>query len=706
MKLGVVASAGKTLLAGLVRAWRPDQGVTVGVNGISSVAGAWGTSVALTGTGVACPDVGATLAPNGSDLFDFTAADSEQFTMPLLSAPAFTFAICIAQKTQGSAQGLLGNSAAATQYLQLGAASTKIQLRAGAADANHDLTLPRAISTNLEVLVVTYDGTTAIPYIDGAAGAGVVMAGLTFAWDKIGALGASSNDLNAYTGAKMIFDRALSAAEVRSITNMLLPWKGQTVYAAASGSDSSTTPWLQATPILTVTKGLTFVGPLTELALKGGDVFRQAVKLSTSSGGTAAQLNRASGNTWGDVDTHAQIRFSTAPVLTNTAGTIYSVAGTWDVNNVPAGLDPGVDFGYIYYVPGGEIVFTDDLYNTTTDRLTYQAATTTPGVGRWSLDGTTVYVNAGVALVDGDIEVPVDGVVNSFDFLHDYWHTVGIDVCFSEDKGWRVFGRTGVTQADCGAFFNGSDGFDWFDDGVNLCRDYVGDDLVSCWNGRGPTIASGFGDGFSCHDTSHIILNRPGAFHNDKSGHVHQAPSVAVLNDPITYGSMCYRHADNAGQIGSMLARNAIAIVPAGALYPYAYSNTCTVDSPFTLEHFTAVSLSGGLEGVGVRQAANAAASIVARNGIITGFAIAVEARAGGDVTVDHNCLYGNTVNFTNVAAGAGNVLADPLFVDSPDDLTLEDASPCKGAGAALGVLTDLAGAARSALTPTLGAYE
>ena len=702
------AAGDPSTISGLIRAWRPDSGVTTGIDGITNVAGAWGTSTALTQSGAACPDVGTDLAPDGTDLFDFTAADSEQFVFTTTGGlTAFTAVFVVAPKTQGSAQGILGQAAAGTMYLQLGAAASKVQMRAGGGDTNHDLTLPRDLVKNLEIIAVTYDGTTATPYLDGVVGTGAAIAGQTFTFDKVGALGATSNDLNAYMGPMLIYDRALNAAEVGQLYAYLARWKGSTVYVAAAGSDSSVTPWLQATPLALPSTAIGYAAFNVEVALKGGDVFRQtAAKISTSvSGLSTSQRCKMSGSRWGAGK--AQIRFSAAPNVTNTSGTIYSLAGSYTVDTIPAGLNPGTDFGYVYYVPGGAPSFTrvsTTEKTTNVVRLTYQTTTTTPASGKWSFSGTTIYVNAGVALSNGDIEVPVDSIgppslVSTFHILNSNWLVENVVLAFAEDRGFVNLDSINVKLYACEVWFCGSDGFDGFEDSVTE-HEYC----VAYQCGRGPTDASGFGDGYSLHDASQATFYRCEAWYNDKSGCVHQAPSQSWHYGCINIGTMPFRHSDNASQIGSFYMENCIAVVPSGAVYPHGISNTCQADSPLTAYHCTALSLDG--TGEGIRQT-SAVGTIVARNNIVKGFSTGIAGISGQvSITADHNCLHGNSSNYANVTAGTGDITADPLFVSSPTDLDVQAGSPCLLAGLAVSVANDYAGAARSATAPTIGAYE
>lgn len=706
-------------VSGLQRAWRPDAGITTGADGITNVAGAWGTSVALTASGTNCPDVGTGLSPKGTDLFEFTSSRTEFFSFTSISLTAFTIAFVVSPKTLTAAMGVLGNSAAATQYMQMSIGTagsgfdvaTRVQIRGGATDVNHDITLPSTINKNLQVIFLTYDGTnTVTPWRDGLVGTPVAIGARTFIFNRIGVEFTATNPINAYLGPVLIWNKALSASEVQLVSAYLMgQWRPNAVYISATGSDSSTTPWKQATPYATYSKAMNLGRSGVAIAPKGGEYIRQTTaRISTITAGRSAS-NRCmvNGGIWGTGK--AQIRFSNAPDVTNTAGFIYSLAGTYTSTQIPAGLD-ALTQGYVYYVPGGVISMSAGVTNVV--RLTYQSTDpTNPASGTWAWDSGTgiLYVNAGVALSNGDIEVWADSIgtpvlVNPFLITHDNWEIRDVVVSFAEDKGWDVFGRSNVTLTRCDAWFVGSDGFNTHDDGSNLVRNVLMDGCNASYCGRGATAGGPYGDGFSMHETGEVDHVDCASYFCDKSGFNHVHDTVTTHERCFAIGTMPFRHDGLTDNVGSMLVRNSIGVVTAGAIYPHGASNTASVNSPMTVENTTLVSEDG--TGNGIYQP-NAVSVTDVQNVIVTGFSVGIAGASGTSVlTANHNCLFDNDTDYSNVAAGTGDVLADPKFTDAAaHDFTLESDSPCIGAGVDLGITTDFAGNPRNT-PPSIGAYE
>src|SRR5262249_33743729 len=60
-------------------------------------------------------------------------------------------------------------------------------------------------------------------------------------------------------------------------------------------------------------------------------------------------------------------------------------------------------------------------------------------------------------------------------------------------------------------------------------------------------------------------------------------------------------------------------------------------------------------------------------------------------VTIPYSDVWNNTTNYTNVAAGAGCISQNPLYVNPPSDLHLQSFSVCIDSGTAVGApSTDL----------------
>jgi hypothetical protein len=82
--------------------------------------------------------------------------------------------------------------------------------------------------------------------------------------------------------------------------------------------------------------------------------------------------------------------------------------------------------------------------------------------------------------------------------------------------------------------------------------------------------------------------------------------------------------------------------------------------------------------------------------------------RTALDQPHDHNIYYSpGNANLIGVAAGKGDKVADPLFVDAQNgNYRLKDNSPARGAGVKLGFTTDVNGNPVNKNKPSIGAYD
>ncbi|ABW68569.1 right-handed parallel beta-helix repeat-containing protein [Desulfosudis oleivorans] len=77
--------------------------------------------------------------------------------------------------------------------------------------------------------------------------------------------------------------------------------------------------------------------------------------------------------------------------------------------------------------------------------------------------------------------------------------------------------------------------------------------------------------------------------------------------------------------------------------------------------------------------------------------------------TIDYNCLFGNTLNYDGVTAGANNITGDPLYNNTGiADYHLMSGSPCVDAAVTSTISVDLDGTIRSTqgAHPDMGCYE
>jgi parallel beta-helix repeat protein len=107
-------------------------------------------------------------------------------------------------------------------------------------------------------------------------------------------------------------------------------------------------------------------------------------------------------------------------------------------------------------------------------------------------------------------------------------------------------------------------------------------------------------------------------------------------------------------------------------------------------------------------ETADASTALVRNNIIVGNEGVGIydrESRAA--FTIDHNDVWDNGEDYLNVTPGAGDISADPLFVDVANgDYHLQVGSPCIDKGTSVGAPThDIAGTPRDA-APDMGAYE
>ncbi|MCP4539197.1 MAG: right-handed parallel beta-helix repeat-containing protein, partial [Chloroflexi bacterium] len=112
--------------------------------------------------------------------------------------------------------------------------------------------------------------------------------------------------------------------------------------------------------------------------------------------------------------------------------------------------------------------------------------------------------------------------------------------------------------------------------------------------------------------------------------------------------------------------------------------------------------------GDGVK-ADNSTVLVLVRNNIIVGNGRGIHDvdDKGAAITIDHNDVWDNGEDYLHVTPGAGDISADPLFVDVANgDYHLQVGSPCIDKGTSTGAPThDIAGTPRDA-APDMGAYE
>lgn len=728
-------------LPGLVRAWRADVGISTDGNGITSAAGAWGTASAATASGTNEPDLAAATSPRGAPMFQFTSSRSEAFNFPSITLTKFTLVVAVAPADCATAaKPILGRQAASTTVISLTTTCTSLSLRGTTNPATVTQTLPAALpANNVSILIITYDGTVATgtinTYVNCVATATPATGmGDTFTIDRLGA-NTTPNYWNGLIGEPILFNRVLGTGERTKLCGRYAGlYRPKTLYvSASSGSDSSTTPWFQSAPLLSPATAVSKTRDGQTAALKKGDRFRIVPRLQPAgSGVSAAAPNRLSGAIWGSGD-NPQIVYATAPTCTVTTGTVYD-CGAWvsqGGSDIPP--TPGASFGYIFYVPGGGApTWGGSLtgYETTNVvQLTQQSATpTAPASGKWGYDSGGaghLFVNAGVALSAGEIEVPVTpGGIHLAALIVDtlnYWEFEDFDIlypngyCAQARSAWPIYRR--VRALFCQA--------DALTTAAHSPADGTGQTIISSVitrAGSAPTTSGSFGDGISCHDDSGCIVQDTISAYNDKSAYSVAAGATATGERSMFVGPQAINFATPAGAgdpCGSFTVTNSIIALPSSidaAQKPvavetdsyYSGGGVCLL----TIQNNTIYSFSAaaGRKALDFSSAGAAHSTTLKwQNNITKGFDTALLLGSGvvsADLTHDHNLYHGNNTNYTGVSGGTGDVLADPLFVSAGTNFALQGGSPAKAAGGFLaGVLTDFLATTR-ANPPSIGAYE
>lgn len=685
-------------IPGLVFAIRPDEGITLNGSSIVGVAPAWNTAIGAFGSGSNAPTQASGFGPNGQNLFQFTADNDQYFsTASDVTVGACTVIWLHAPTVISANKQIFANSSLSGSFIRSNtSASDAITVMAvrtvGGANTNITMASGAQPYRNMLPLAMTYDpaadGGTVNMFVNNILGGTATAVGAGgFVFNRIGVLGAATNPLDGYMGPALIYNRVLSSQEMANILAYLVEWRGQNIYVSTSGNDSTLTPWNRATPIATLSgaANLRYIGYET-IAPKGGDLFRITTQANSLKAGLSPAIRMSwDGGVWGVGK--AQVWGSTAPTLSVTTGTIYD-----------CGAFPSTPMHYVHYIPSGVIAFGPNYTLGAMQRLTEDTSTpTTPAVGKWGYAGGHVYVNAGVPLTTGDIEVTLATSLVSVVASGANWNTRNLIIAFSAKTCIGVgYNYQRVEDVEC--YFSAADGID-------AGGAIVGNDVEGCiaaYMGSGPQGTGGSaGDGYSAHDTAVVRYSRSQAWYNDKGGFNHIGTTTTSHDQCISVGSLTFRASNGVG--GDFTVTNCLAVVTADAFSDHGVMNGSTTNSAI-IENNTIVSLKG--TGSGINQVLGGG-NITALNNIITGFAAGLTWVAGGTISADYNDYYANGINYVGTTAGPHDLALNPQFVDAASfNYALSPISPCLGAGIAIpGITVDITGATRPN-PPSIGAYE
>ena len=426
---------------------------------------------------------------------------------------------------------------------------------------------------------------------------------------------------------------------------------------------------------------------------------------------------------------------------------VSSVAGTTEANSATenaAGFFPctaiGTDVTNGPWLELGGTVFSNPY--ATSGGWGYNATTqSAPLVGMWGHDtggfnGTanTIYVNAGIALATGDVELPSHGVNPIFSTQADGTIVRNMIGCCSWTQNWRVttvntpMPIINVTFSQVESYFALLDTFDTFNYTTTLV-----DRCIFGWAGSGQGLAAGPGDLAACHapaglppgppiTTTMNVTNSLMLYGDDSGGSDLDDDANSIMANCICIGSLFVRTQQTAGTHGGGTQQainnlmiydpsRTVAAAPVGIQDAiFTFSVAAAPNPPHTMNIFynTIVSTVPPAPGfIGIAKTTSQP-TLNIRDNIIVGFGTGISS-VGGVVNADHNSYFANTVDYVGVTPGAGDINGkDPLFNNNPLDLHLQVGSPVIAKGLAIsGITNDFDSKSRQINPqPTMGAYE
>lgn len=499
----------------------------------------------------------------------------------------------------------------------------------------------------------------------------------------------------------VIFTRTLTDAEANvMLANMSAAWRNG-LYVDATGGSDSNLGWNAETAYQNVSAVNTLVLRRgAKIKFKYGEKWTSPLVFNTTNQlGTVADPIVVSA--YGDSGL-AKPTFSGGTAvagsgMTLDSGTEYSVAvaltnvqGVWaEAAALPADLN------------GKKVL---RLVSGTAGSLTYTPASGTPGapgyqpaIAQWAYTGGRLRVNVGGSpalytfQAAQELGSQTSGVrveknyFDIYDLLSQYW---------AYDAFSQGVGQTGSRLFNCQGEYSAND---CFGGGGNACSQT---DCVAAYPGQGRTTSGPTGDCYSAHGGATLTRLRCTALGGDKAGFDDQ-DSVTSVNTNC-YARGCNQNifsASNGG--GGLQTWNNLIVIRES--YDQANAVNCGAGSNHTFSFPTVFNNDSAGSSVALRCSTTGTVNVqnLATKGFGTDLLL-----AAGTLNHDHCCLP-DLVPYSGTSAGVGDITSDPLFTNTATlDLTLQEGSPCLGAGVAVaGVTTDYAGAAR-ANPPSIGAYE
>lgn len=345
--------------------------------------------------------------------------------------------------------------------------------------------------------------------------------------------------------------------------------------------------------------------------------------------------------------------------------------------------------------------------------------------GQFGVSGNILQINSATDPNTLTIEVPINGSLNT---ATGYYSTgsnnevSGLRFWFFGFNGFELAGSGVGTQIlACDFSYNSNDG----GGAHESTSGWLVEDCVIRRNGQQRGLSTAPGDGFSAHDTTSGTVRACLIIDNEKEAFGHQ-PSASVVMEfnwlENNYQELVILSTGGVGVVKGVFDfyYNVVVFVPQGqASGNGAVFISNSTQKPIVRVNNNTLFCSGtaGAGHCGLRMGGN---EVTFKNNIVKGFNRAIDFRAtdnaNGTLDNDYNCLHGNGSNYFNnstpgaggVAAGANDVLADPLFVDAANDnFTLQTGSPCLNEGVDLGFTRDYAGnPVPYGAAPDIGAFE
>ena len=591
---------------------------------------------------------------------------------------------------------LLSHTSNTANFFQLvdnGATGTynRLAFRASANGANVNIALnPVLYPGRFHKIRLRGDGVNVTFWIDDVQAGTSASASGTYNFSRLGKLNVTANPTNYQISDFALYAAALSAGNVASIESWLEPGRRQRRFTADDGSDSSTTPWLQATPLLTVAQAKLGLRPGDAVLFARGDTWRNQQITNTVTGTEAAPI------VWGAYGSGNDPRLwgvTTANVFTSG----WTDAGAGDWTRTLAYRPTKV---WIPLAHNNGQLWDFDLSSDFT-------------ITEWYFDHdgvTTLTIHLNGVLDPNTIEVVVaeDNTLNGVDTAATFNRFEGLDL--------RYWARTGVSCGGTGQLtmkggfiaFCAADGVDMASSGTMIVLDAEISGV-----GVNRFAGSSDGDGISGHGTCAVVVKRCYLHDNLKSGVLSLRSTTNTVERCLLQGNnQNLDWSDTGTGNGSATYRNNIVIRTADdqaeAINVLSGAGTLTVDIEFN----TIVSSEAGI-GTGINLQTGAATyAVTALNNIIRGFAVGSASAAGKDLTENYNDYFGNTTartgghNGGSATPGVNDISSDPDMVDfNGGDYALTVDSPCIGAADNTGVTVDYLGLRRGP-GYDIGAYQ